>query len=131
MTQRTLRRKTLMREYDYNKVREQAIMPLRQFEYVSLYDRCYFIPLNQEGLEKLRLLDILKGKDTPLLDPLLDLNKPAMLLYKLKDYLYNEKYHQWTVSTDSEGVVCVQARKNTPVSRIGMAIFEKDYECKI
>lgn len=131
MTQRTLRRKVLMREYDYKKTKERAMMPLRQFEYVSLYDRCEFIPLNQEGLEKLQLLDILKGKDTPLLDPSLDLSRPAMLLFKLKDYLYNEKYHEWMVTTDSEGVVCVQSRKNTPISRIGMAIFEKDYECKI
>ena len=49
-----------------------------------------------------------------------------MLLYNLKDYLYNQKYYEWNVSLDDDGYVCVQARKNTPKTRIGWAVFEKD-----
>lgn len=123
MKTRLLRRKVLIREYDYEKVREQAI-PV-------LYDRTEFTPLNKDSLEKLKLVDLLKGRHTPITEVSLNLKHPALTLYELKDYLYNEKYYNWNVTLDEEGYICVQARKNTPISRIGMGIFEKDIKCRI
>lgn len=131
MTTRTLRRRTLMREYDYNKIKAQALHPRSEYGGTRLYDRSNFILLDQAGLEKLRLVEILKGKDSPINDYSLDLNQPAMLLYKLKDFLYDERYYNWNVSLDEQGCVCIQARANTPKSKIGMATFEKDLGCKV
>lgn len=113
-----------MREYDYTKTKDLALTS-------ELYDRAEFIPLNQFGLERLRLLEILKGKESPLSDSTLSVDEPAMLIYKLKDYLYSDRYYQWNVSLDDEGYLCVQARRNTPKTRLGMAIFEKDLKCRI
>ena len=131
MSRRILRRRVLMREYDYNKVTAKALASLKEFGHISLYDRAEFVPLNQEGLEKLQIMEILKGKHGPLVDPLLDLSKPAMLVHKLKDYLYDEGYLNWNVSKDEDGYICIQARSNTPKTRIGMAIFEKELESRI
>ena len=133
MKKRTLTRKTIIREYDYNKVREQALAPLLTMGITeTLYDRVSFMPLDQAALEKLKMLDILKGKNhTPILETKWDLKMPALLLWDLKDYLYNEKYCQWDVTTDEEGVICVQARSNTPKTRLGWGIFEKDLTSRL
>jgi hypothetical protein len=127
MAIRTLRRKVIIREYDFEKVREQAFAPLACMGIVdSLYDRAEFTPISQDSLEKLKILEILKGKQTKLSDVELDLKKPAILVAHLRDYLYNARYYIWNVTVDEEGYVCVQARKNTPKSRLGWAVFEKD-----
>lgn len=133
MAVRTLRRRVIIREYDYNKVRDQAFAPLDCMGLIdTLYDRANFTPLNREELEKLKMLDILKGKTgTPLMEAELNLKMPALLLLDLKDYLYNEKYVHWLVTTDEDGYICVQARKNTPKTRIGWAVFEKDVTSRI
>ncbi len=127
MAIRTLRRKVIIREYDFERVRDQAFAPLAMMGSIeTLYDRAEFTPLNQENLEKLKVLEILKGKQTKLSDIELDLKRPAILVAQLRDHLYNDKYYQWSVTIDEEGYVCVQARKNTPKSRLGWAVFEKD-----
>jgi hypothetical protein len=131
MAIRTLRRKVIIREYDYNKVRDQALGGLI-FDGVALYDRAEFTPLNQEALEKLKVVEILRGKkNTPILEADLDLKMPARLVQQLKDYLYDDRYYQWSVTTDENGYLCVQARKNTPKSCLGWAVFEKDLESRI
>ncbi len=133
MAVRTLRRKVIIREYDFNKVRDQAFAPLSITGQLSaLYDRAEFTPISQETLEKLKVLEILKGKkSTPLLKADLDLKKPALLVLHLRDYLYSDKYYQWRVTVDDDGYVCVQARSNTPKSRLGRAVFEKDIESRL
>jgi hypothetical protein len=131
MALRTLRRRVIIREYDYNKVRDQALGGLI-YDGMALYDRAEFTPLNQEALEKLKVVEILKGKkSTPLLEADLDLKKPALLVSQLRDYLYDSRYYNWSVTTDDDGFLCVQARKNTPKSRLGWAVFEKDLESRI
>jgi hypothetical protein len=131
MALRVLRRKVIIREYDYNKVRDQALGGLI-FDGVALYDRASFTPLDQENLEKLKVVELLKGKKhTPLIEADLDLKMPALLVRQLTDYLYDDRYHSWQVTTDEDGYLCVQARKNTPKSRLGWAVFEKDLESRI
>jgi hypothetical protein len=132
MALRTLRRKVIIREYDYNKVRDQALGGLIFFDGMGLYDRAEFTPLNQETLEKLKVVEILRGKkNTPILEADLDLKIPALLVRQLSDYLYDSRYYNWSVTTDDDGFLCVQARKNTPKSRLGWAVFEKDLESRI
>ena len=121
MAIKVLRRKVIIREHDFNKVEAKA-------RYMSLYDRMSFTPLNQDSLEKLKLQEILRGKTGPLAAIDIDLKMPAILVAQLKDYLYDEKYYHWTVSIDDEGYLCVQSRKNTPLTRLGWGIFEKDIE---
>lgn len=133
MKKRTLTRKTLIREYDFNKVKDQALAPLSTMGIIEpLYDRVSFMPLDQAALEKIKILDILRGKKgTPMAEAEWNLKMPALLVYHLRDYLYNEKYYNWTVTIDEEGFLCVQARKNTPKSRLGWGVFEKDLESRI
>jgi len=132
MAIRTIRRKVIIREYDFERVREEAFAPLAMMGSLeTLYDRAEFTPLNQENLEKLKVLEILRGKKTKLADIELDLNMPSLLIVQLRDHLYNERYYHWKVTTDEEGYLCVQARKNTPKSRLGWAVFEKDIESRL
>jgi hypothetical protein len=131
MAIRTLRRKVIIREYDYNKVRDQALGGLI-YDGMALYDRAEFTPLNQEALEKLKVVEILQGKkNTPIIEADLDLKMPSRLVAQLRDYLYDNRYYNWSVTTDEDGYLCVQARKNTPKSRLGWAVFEKDLESRI
>ncbi len=130
MKKRTLVRKVIIREYDFQKVKDEATSVI--CDGVALYDRASFMPLNQDALEKLRMMDILKGKThTPLLEAKYDLKFPGALLWELKDYLYNSQYCNWLVTTDEDGYMCVQARKNTPKTRLGWAVFEKDYGSRL
>jgi hypothetical protein len=121
MAVRTLRRKVIIREYDFVKVREQAFTPLL-FE--SLYDRAEFLPLKKDDLEKQNLLKIMKEPEKS--NPFKPTEIPALFLFNVKDFLYNEKYIDWNAEYDDEGYIWVQARKNTPRSRLGWAVFEKD-----
>lgn len=130
MAIRTLRRKVIIREYDFNKVAADATGA--HFDGQSLYDRVSFLPLNEENLEKLKVVEILQGKEhTVLLKSDWNNNVPAMMLYQLRDYLYDKRYYDWRVSIDDQGFICVQARKNTPKTRLGWGVFEKDLECRI
>jgi hypothetical protein len=124
MAVRTLRRKVIIREYDFERVKREAFAPTGIH---TLYDRVSFMPLNQEAIEKLKVVDILKGKNhTPILETKWNTKIPGLLLRDLKDYLYDERYAMWRVTIDLDGYLCVQARKNTPLSRIGWGVFEKD-----
>ena len=130
MAIRTLRRKVIIREYDFNKVAADATGA--HFDGQSLYDRVSFLPLNEENLEKLKVVEILQGKEhTVLLKSDWNNNVPAMMLYQLRDYLYDKRYYDWRVSIDDQGFICVQARKNTPKTRLGWGVFEKDLTCRI
>ena len=129
MKTRTLKRRIIIREYDFNRVRDEAFAVV--MGQGTLYDRAEFTPLNEDSLEKLKLVELLKGKNSILANTNLNLEIPALTLYQLKDYLYSEKYCGWTVTIDQEGYLCVQARKNTPKSRIGWGVFEKDTVCII
>ena len=130
MKTRTLRRQVIIREYDFNRVRDEAFTVVMGEG--KLYDRAEFTPLNQENLEKLKVIEILRGKkSTPLIKADLDLKMPAVLVSQLKDYLYDDRYYHWNVTIDNDGYLCVQARKNTPKSRLGWGVFEKDTVCRI
>lgn len=125
MAIRTLRRKVIIREYDYKKVSHDALMNRQA---VCLYDRASFSPIKLTDLEKHQMIEILKGKEQPTWR---DLQSPAITLYNVKDSLYDPRYYDWQVTYDEEGYLCVQSRKNTPLSRIGWGIFEKDLTARV
>ena len=125
MAVRTLRRKVLIREYDYKRVERDSLMDR---DYGTLYDRASFTPVTFNDIEKHQIVELLKGKmDTTWRD----LEQPALALYHVKDSLYDPRYYDWRVTFDDEGYLCVQSRKNTPLSRIGWGIFEKDLSARI
>ena len=128
---RILKRKVIIREYDFNKLQERALSVGFFCDNVALYDRASFVPLDQNTLEKIRLQEILKGKSGPITEVNWNLSIPAVLLYQLRDYLYTDKYYNWNVTIDEEGYICVQSRKNTPKTRIGWGVFEKDLYSKL
>jgi len=131
MAMRTLKRKVIIREYDYHKIADQALSVGLYADNMSLYDRVSFTPLNEDALEKLKLQEILRGKTGPLTETYWNLERPKLLVYQLKDYLYDDRYFDWSVSTDEDGYLCVQSRKNTPKTRLGWGVFEKDIKCRI
>lgn len=122
MNTRTLRRKVIIREYDFNKVRDQAFAPLGISG--ALYDRAEFVPLTKNDLEIQNLIHVLKKGDDD--NPLKPTGIPAAFLYNARDYLYSPKYVDYHPEYDEEGYIWVQARKNTPRTRLGWGIFEKD-----
>lgn len=122
MKTRTLKRRVIIREYDFTAMQEQAL---------ELYDRTSWTPLDYDTLEKLKLVEVLKGKTGPLTEILPDLEHPGLLIYQLRDYLYDNRYYKWQVNVDDDGYLCVQARKNTPKTRLGWGVFEKDLTSRI
>lgn len=130
MNTRTLRRKVIIREYDFEKVKAQAFAPLAFMGFSdTLYDRAEFKLITKTDLEHENLIKILKkGCDD---NPLRPTAIPALLLFNAKDYLYNEKYIEWHSEYDEDGYIWVQARKNTPKTRLGWGIFEKDLTSRL
>jgi len=129
MKTRILRRRVIIREYDFKKVRDYALGTGIYQDQFTLYDRVTFLPLSEDQLEKIKLENILRGKiqpwnEIPSIDP------PRNLLRHLKDMLYDEKYINWD-TTIEDGFIYVQARKNTPKTMIGLGIFEKDLTSRI
>jgi hypothetical protein len=126
MKKRTLRRKIIIREYDFERVRDQAFRPLG---ICTLYDRAEFVPLNKDALEHENLIKLLKnGENKNLFKPT---SVPAIFLFNIKDHLYDQKYIEWHSEYDDEGYIWVQARKNTPRTRLGWGVFEKDLESRL
>ena len=123
MTQRLLRRRCIIREYDLERVREQA---LSVSEGHSLYDRVEWSPLDRQSMEQEAVIRALRGSQG--WERWMPTHYPIYALTALKDYLYDSRYIKWTVSYDSEGQMWVQSKTNTPRTRLGWAVFEKDLD---
>jgi hypothetical protein len=125
MAIRTLRRKVIIREYDYEKVRDQSFMPLRSMGLMeTMYDRAEFRPITKTQLEYDNLIMLLRDDFEE--NPLRPTAIPALFLFNAKDYLYNQKYIEWKSEYDDDGYIWIQAKKNAPRTRLGWGIFEKD-----
>lgn len=125
MMYKTLRRKVIIREYDFERVKVQAFKPLGLKN--SLYDRAEFVPFNTAELEKENMICLLKDKENPFRPTEI----PQTFLFNVKDYLYNSNYVTWNSEYDDKGYIWIQARKNTPKSILGWGIFEKDLLSRI
>jgi hypothetical protein len=113
-----LRRRILMREYDFNKQRTR---------YGEYYHRITFIPVTPDELDKLYLIHILKHEpnDKKYYTPK-EIHR--RMLWRVKDYLYKDTYIQWTQSENEDGFIWIQSKKNAPRTCLGWAVFEYDYE---
>lgn len=119
---KVLRRRCIIREYDFKRVRGEALSTCYGY---TLYDRAEFTPLSKETIEQEYLMSVLKGKEFP---PFKDVKYPTSLMYALKDYLYNQRYFGWNTWFDDDHYLVIQPRKNVTPSRLGWGVFEKDIE---
>ena len=119
-----IRRRVLIREYDYRKMINRAWGGI-VFDGMMLYTRSEFTPLTRDAIEKEVVWQSLSGSSRQHWQYR---DKPRQMFDGMKDYLYNPQYARWKVIWDEEDYLCVQARVNTPVSRIGWGVFEYDPE---
>ena len=130
MAIRTLKRKVIIREYDFEKVKDQAFAPLFMMGLTeTLYDRAEFTPFTRDTIGQDYLMKILGDKTKK--NFARPNQHPANWLFDMKDFLYNEKYIDYHPEYGEDGFIYVQARKNTPRSKLGWAIFEKDLDVRL
>lgn len=118
-----LRRRVLIRESDYRKMIDNAYGGII-FDGMMLYNRSSFTPLTRKEIEKEVMWESLTGKEKKIW-PGIHQNS-ARIFDGMRDYLYNIRYAAWKTTWDDDGYLCVQARSNTPISRVGWGIFEYD-----
>lgn len=114
-----LRRKCIIRHYDFVKLVQQYVP--------DLYHAAEFVPFTLRELEQERLLLVLKDTDQTRLH-VEDLEYPRNYLQAMHDYLYHEKYIDWFSDYDEAGYMWIQSRANTPRSLLGWGIFEYNYQ---
>lgn len=120
MKERTLRRRCIIRETDFEKVKRKAFMPIGVD---ILYDRADWQPITRESIERDMILKGLKGQMMPRGGSWLI---PEDYLLYSQDSLYDQRYTRWNARYDSQGYLVVQARSNVKTVRLGWAVFEKD-----
>lgn len=115
---RTLRRRCIIREYDFNKILKKD--PTR-----ILYDIYEFEPFTKLKLEQEAMWHTLKGS---LVHNWLIENPPRSNLRRLQDSLYNKRYLEWDCWFTADGYILIQGKKNGPQSKLGWATMTKTYE---
>jgi hypothetical protein len=121
---KTLRRRCIIRETDFPKVRRKAFTPLSFGETVSvLYDRAEWMPITRESIERDMILKGLRGKMMPRGGSWLI---PEDYVLYSQDSLYDARYKTWRAGWDEEGYMTIQSRSNARPVRLGWAVFEKD-----
>ena len=123
---RTLKRKVIIRETDFAKVKRTAFQPLGLTD--ALYDRADWRPLTREEIERDMIMRGLRGEQMPRGGSWLI---PQDYLLYNQDSLYNTKYSGWNPGYDEDGYMTVQPRKNLPRARLGWAVFEKDLASRL
>lgn len=116
-----LRRRCLIREYDFKRITNSGLG--------LLYTRYSFEPITRKSLEQENLVKTLKEGRGDWRNPYDSLDQPRNILWKMKDWLYNERYLKYsTVAYGAEGEIWIRWNNTTPSSRLGWAVFEYDYE---
>ena len=122
MDVKPVRRRVLIRELDYNKmIHRHGNYGGIVFDGMLLYNTTQFEPVSRDSIEKEIVWTELQGqrRHWQYFD-----RGIRQIFHGMKDYLYNPKYAAWRVFWDEHGYLCVQARSNTPSSRIGWGVFE-------
>ena len=119
-----VRRRVLIREYDYQKMIQNAYGGI-VFDGMMLYNRSSFTPLTRKDIEKEVMWDSLSGGHKGKIWEGIH-RKDNRIFDGMRDHLYNIRYASWRTVWDDDGYLCVQARSNTPISRVGWGIFEYD-----
>lgn len=114
---RILRRRCIIREYDFNKI-------LKKDPDRILYDTYEFEPFTKLRLEQQSMWHTLKGVNVR--DWIIE-NPPRSNLRRLQDSLYDKRYLDWDCWFTADGYILIQARKNAPQTKLGWAIMTKDF----
>ncbi len=114
-----LRRKCIIRQYDFLKVKARDPLNL-------LYDTYDFTPFTKRSLDQEMMWADLSGKE--LNRRWWDAEPPKVYISGFRDYLYDTNYLNWNIWYDDSEYICIQARKNTPESFLGWGIFTKEYD---
>lgn len=121
-----LRRRVIIRQYDYLKLAHQAIP--------GLYDASSFVPITLKELEHEHLMMVLSEKPSTKFLVRSDYNidkrdyeYPRNYLWEMQNSLYNKSYVDWFSEYDEDGYMWIQARKNTPKTLLGWGEFEYYY----
>lgn len=125
---KVLRRKIIIREYDFNKIKTKATAKIDRYD--TLYDRATFTPINKDDLEKEYLIFLLTKDENDVTSNPMNSWKPtefpSSYLWHMKKNLYNEDYARWDCRFDEESYLLVRYNKVTPETKLGWGIFEKD-----
>lgn len=114
---KTLKRRTLIRESDFYRIRARAL---------RLYDRVEFTPVSCKEIEQEYMLNILAGDPNKHRDSPPNLQYPRSYLRTIKNKLYDSKYAEWLSYQDND-LIYVKSRGNARPSCLGWARFERDY----
>lgn len=114
---RILRRRCIIREYDFNKI-------LKKDPDRILYDTYEFEPFTKLKLEQEAMWHTLK--DTLVNNWLIE-NPPRSNLRRLQDSLYNKRYLEWETWFTADGFILIQGKKNGPQSKLGWATMTKNF----
>ena len=115
---RILRRRCIIREYDFNKI-------LKKDPDHILYDTYEFEPFTKLRLEQEVMWNTLK--DVAVNNWLIE-NPPRSNLRRLQDSLYDKRYLNWDCWFTADGYILIQARKNAPQTKLGWATMTKTWE---
>ena len=115
---RTLKRRVLIRRYDYDRMVKRAV-PLH-------YDTATFEPVTRRSIEQEKIWSTLKNRDTNIW--LYYGRNINQILDGMKDWTYNPQYLHWKKLWNEQDVLCVQSRSNHPPSELGWATFTVDYD---
>ena len=120
MGMKPIRRRVLIREYDYQKMITNSYGGI-VYDGMMLYNKSEFEPLTKTRIEQEQTWATLASKRQVWQYAGRGVSH---IFYGMKDYLYNPRYMEWKSTWDEDEYLCVQARVNTPKSRIGWATFE-------
>ncbi len=116
-TKKYLRRRVIIREYDFLKIQNRSL---------KFYDTAEFEPITLDQLKHEHLLKVLSGADLP--KPMYgEYHYPRNYLYEMRNYLYDEHYVDWFSKYDADGYMYIQSQRNKPESMLGWATFEYHY----
>lgn len=128
MKNKLLRRKIIIREYDFNKIRTKATAKVDRYE--TLYDRATFTPITKDELEKEYLIFLLTKDENDVTSNPMNSWKPtefpSSYLWHMKKNLYNEDYARWDSRFDEDNYLLVRYNKVTPETKLGWGVFEKE-----
>lgn len=114
---KTMRRRVLIREYDYVRMVKRAVP--------ELYDTAEFEPITKHSIEQEKMWSTLQSKRVLWL---YEGKGIRQIFHGMRDYLYSERYLRWNPIWDNDNYLCVQSRHDYPPSRMGWGIFTVTYD---
>ena len=119
-----VRRRVIIREYDYNKLVKLAIP--------KYYTTSEFNPLTLQELERDYMFQVLKTGNDRLVKRVnrinsknpIEFSHPQSVLHYFGNHLYDSNYVKCLTEYDEHGFMWIQSRKNTPRTKLGWGIFE-------